>query len=138
LDKCVYLLSWILLFGIIKLINLLNSHTKKKKITFILKNNGLQDRILTFNTDLNSTFYFFTRQYNCSDYSTSIVQLPSLKLIVYYMNILSMILKRWRMENLKSYLYRFKLFISEFLYCIIIIDIIYYLLTVCGWLYINV
>lgn len=36
------------------------------------------------------------------------------------------------MENLKSYLYRFQLFISELLYGIIIIDIIYSLLTVCG------
>lgn len=42
------------------------------------------------------------------------------------------------MENLKSYSYRFQLFISELLYCIIVIDTIYYLLTVCGWLYINV
>lgn len=139
LEKCVYILSWILLFGIIKLINLLNSHTKKKKIyiMFISKNNGWRDRFLTFNTDLNSTYCFFTRQYNSSDYSTSIVQLLPLKLIVYNMNILSMILKRWRMKDLKSYLYRFQLFISEFLYCIIIIDTIYYLLTVCGWLYIN-
>lgn len=61
---------------------------------FISKNNERQDRFLTFNTDLNSTYCFFTHQYNSSDYSTSIVQFPQLKLIVYNMNILSMILKR--------------------------------------------
>lgn len=50
---------------------------------FISKNNGRQDSFLTFNTDLNSTYCFFTHQYNSSDDSNLIVQFSPLKLLFY-------------------------------------------------------